>query len=95
MTIHFSVQYRTVWGEELVLRVGKRSFGMQYGGGGVWKITLSGREIRSGQCYTYELVRGGVTVRTEWRSHVLRLPEGIREAQLHDRWIPRPANLAF
>ena len=95
MTIHFSVQYRTVWGEELVLRVGKRSFGMQYGGGGVWKITLSGREIRSGQCYTYELVRGGVTVRTEWRSHVLRLPEGIREAQLHDRWTPRPANSAF
>ena len=95
MTIHFSLQYRTVWGEQLVLRVGKHKFEMHYCGDGMWETTLSGREIRSGQCYTYELLRGGVTVRTEWRSHSLRLPEGVREAMVRDRWMDRPSDSAF
>ena len=36
MTIHFSLKYNTVWGEQLLLRVGKHSFGMRYTGDGMW-----------------------------------------------------------
>ena len=46
MTIRFSLEYKTVWGEQLVFRAGKRSFSMQYSGDGMWEISLSGREIR-------------------------------------------------
>lgn len=59
MTIHFSIEYRTVWGEALVLKVGKHRFDMQYAGDGMWETTLSGRAIRSGQRYAYEVIRDG------------------------------------
>ena len=95
MTIHFSLQYRTVWGEQLVLRVGKHRFEMHYCGDGSWETSLSGREIRDGRQYGYELVREGKTIRTEWRSHSLRLPLGAREAIVRDRWMDRPSDSAF
>ena len=95
MTIQFSLKYRTVWGEQIILRIGKRSFGMRYTGDGMWETSLSGYEIRKGQKYTYEVNRDGKTVRTEWRTHSLRLPEGVRDAVIRDRWIDRPANSTF
>ena len=95
MTIHFSLKYNTVWGEQLLLRVGKHSFGMRYTGDGMWETTLSGYEIHKGQAYSYEVNLDGKTVRTEWRGHVLRIPYGVREAYIRDRWRTRPANSAF
>ncbi len=95
MTIQFSLKYRTVWGEQIILRIGKRSFGMRYTRDGMWETSLSAYEIRKGQKYTYEVNRDGKTVRTEWRTHSLRLPEGVRDAVIRDRWIDRPANSTF
>jgi len=36
MTLLISIEYRTRWGEQLVLRLGKRRIALQYADGGVW-----------------------------------------------------------
>ena len=95
MMIHFSLKYNTVWGEQVLLCVGKHSFGMRYTGDGMWETTLSGYEIHKDQPYSYEINRDGKTVRKEWRTHRLMLPGGISEAVIRDRWIDRPDHSAF
>ena len=96
MTVHFSLKYNTVWGEQLIVRIGKRSFGMRYTGNGMWEAELSGYEIRKGQKYTYEVVRDAASVRKEWREHTFLPPEGaVRDLFIRDRWFARPANSAF
>ena len=95
MTIHFSLNYNTVWGEQVVLRRGRKFFGMDYAGDGVWETTLTGREIHAGQEYTYEIHRDGVPVRKEWRGRRLLLPKVAKEVFVRDRWTDRPADSAF
>ena len=96
MTVHFSLKYNTVWGEQLIVRIGKRSFGMRYTGDGMWEAELSGYEIRKGQKYTYEVVRDAASVRKEWREHTFLPPEGVvRDLFIRDRWFARPANSAL
>ena len=71
MTIRFSLEYKTVWGEQLVFRAGKRSFSMQYSGDGMWEISLSGREILGasrGMCFFFNQ---GIAVFIADRVHAL------------------------
>ena len=96
MTINFSLKYNTVWGEQLIIRIGKQSFGMRYTGDGMWEATLSGYDIRRGQKYSYEVTRDGAVIRKEWRAHVFSLQHDAKgEIIVRDRWIDRPANSTF
>ena len=36
MKLLISIEYRTRWGEQLVMRIGKRRIALQYADGGVW-----------------------------------------------------------
>ena len=40
MTLLISIEYRTRWGEQLVLRLGKRRIALQYADGGVWTCAV-------------------------------------------------------
>ena len=95
MTIQLSLHYRTSWGEEIKIRIGKKTYDMEYLAGDVWQKTLSGRELRRGSEYTYLLVRGGRILRREWRSHLFTAPEKAVTLAVRDYWFDRPADSAF
>ena len=95
MTIQLSLHYRTSWGEEIKLRIGKKTYDMEYLAGDVWQKTLSGRELRRGSEYTYLLVRDGRILRREWRSHLFTAPEKAATLTVRDCWFDRPADSAF
>ena len=95
MTLEFLLNYNTAWGESLVLRAGRKCHNMEYAGGGLWKAELTASQIKNGQEYTYEVVRDGKTLRREWRTHTLHLPQGAKDAAVKDRWIDRSTDSAF
>ena len=75
MTLLFSIEYRTRWGEQLVLRLGRRRIALQYADGGIWTCAVE-RYAPAAQPaeYRYEVEREGVCIRREWRPHILRIP---------------------
>ena len=94
MKYFFSVNYNTSWGEEIKMKVGKRLLDMEYKDGGEWTVRLGGRDIKSGQKYSYVLVKGASFERTEWRGHIV--PEVTAdEVVICDRWQDRPSNSPF
>ena len=95
MTIELTIRYHTVWGEEVKLRTGKKLYDMNCLPGGIWQAVLTGRELRRGAEYGYVVVRGGKTVRREWRGRRFLAPEGAGTVAVRDRWTDRPADSAF
>ena len=96
MTITIQLQYHTAWGESLRLRVGKRHFPMEYSLGGLWQAVLTGRDLRDGQAFSFELLRGGEVVRREWRCHRFQAPAaGCKKLFVRSRWAEQPQNSAF
>ena len=98
MTLLISIEYRTRWGEQLVLRLGKRRIALQYADGGVWTCAVE-RYAPAAQPaeYRYEVEREGVCIRSEWRPHTLRIPsrEGVRTLRIRDRWQEMPSDTPF
>lgn len=98
MTLLFSIEYRTRWGEQLVLRLGRRRIALQYADGGVWTCAVE-RYAPAAQPaeYRYEVEREGVCIRREWRPHILRIPAAPapRVLRIRDRWIDMPADTPF
>ena len=74
MTLLFSIEYRTRWGEQLVMRIGKRRIALQYADGGVWTGAIERYTQSEDTEYRYEIERDGACIRSEWRPHTLRLP---------------------
>ena len=97
MTLNISIEYRTNWGEELVLCLGGKRYPLAYVAEGIWKGEVSRFNPEKVAEYGYEVVRDGVTVRTEWKNHRLALPEGVqpKELTIIDRWIDRPCDSPF
>ena len=97
MTLNISIEYRTAWGEELVLCLGGKRYPLAYVAEGIWKGEVSRFNPEKVAEYGYEVVRDGVTVRTEWKNHRLALPEGTepKELTIIDRWIDRPCDSPF
>ena len=97
MTLNISIEYKTAWGEELVLCLGGKRYPLAYVAEGIWKGEVSRFNPEKVAEYGYEVVRDGVTVRTEWKNHRLALPEGVQPEELTiiDRWIDRPYDSPF
>ncbi len=96
MTLLISIEYRTRWGEQLVLRIGKRRIALQYADGDVWTGAIERYAPREAE-YRYEIERDGACIRSEWRPHTLRLParEGVRTLRIRDRWQEMPSDTPF
>ncbi len=97
MTLHISIEYRTAWGEELVLCLGGKRYPLAYVADGLWQGEIARFAPEKAAEYSYEVVRDGYTVRKEWKKHTLALPAGIepKELTIVDRWIDRPYDSPF
>ena len=97
MKLNVSIEYRTNWGEEIVLCLGGKRYPLAYTAEGIWEGEIARVNLSKTAEYSYELVRDGQTVRKEWKNHVLVLPEGMepKELTVYDRWIDRPSDSPF
>ena len=76
MKLNVNIEYRTSWGESLDLWIGGKRYPLSYAGEGIWETEIAKINLKTGAEYTYEVVRDGLTVRTEWKKHLCVLPEG-------------------
>lgn len=88
MKATFSIEYHTVWGEQLFLVAGGRKFPMQWNAGGIWTVCIDKMSAAMLACYCYEVHRDGLVVRQEWEQHS-RKASG-REGDFRDSWIETP-----
>ena len=95
MNIRITLQYHTQWGESLVLRIGKRKYPMDPAYAHLWQKELTGRNLRDGDTYSFEVERDGKTVRREWRAHRFDAPQRAEELVIRDRWNDRPSDSTF
>ena len=97
MKLNFSIEYRTSWGEEIVLCLGGKRYLLSYVAEGIWQGEIARFKPAMASEYTYEVVRDGMTVRTEWKKHLLVLPEDTKAkvVNIYDRWNDRPADSPF
>ncbi len=70
MKLLISIEYRTRWGEQLVMRTGKRRIALQYADGGVWTGAIERYTQSEDTEYRYEIERDGACIRSEWRPTV-------------------------
>ena len=97
MKLNVNIEYRTSWGESLALCIGGKRYPLSYAGEGIWEAEIARLTYKKGMEYSYEVMRDGQTVRTEWKKHVLVLPEGPapKTVSVNDMWIDRPADAPF
>ena len=97
MKLNISIEYRTSWGEEIVLCLGGKRYPLAYTAEGLWEGEIARVNLSKSAEYSYEVVRDGQTVRKEWKNHVIALPDGMepKELTVYDRWIDRPADSPF
>ena len=97
MTLHISIEYKTSWGEEIVLCLGGKRYPLAYTSAGIWEGEISRLNVGKAAEYCYEVVRDGQTVRSEWKKHQLILPEGMKAktVTVYDKWNERPADSPF
>lgn len=90
MPIRISVEYKTRWGETLMLRQGESRKAMSYRDPGIWEAEIDRRKGR----YTFELWNDGQLARKEWRGHHPPL-EGCRDVLVRNRWVDTPEDAPF
>ena len=96
MKLLISIEYKTSWGEELVLCLGGKRHPMYYAADGLWKLELPRFNGAQPVEYKYEVVRDGATVRAEWGVHTLDLKgTSAKTLIVCDRWQDRPADAPF
>ena len=97
MKLNISIEYRTNWGEEIVLCLGGKRYPLAYVSDGFWEGEIARISPDKVKEYCFEVVRDGYTVRSEWKKHSIVLPEGMAPKTLtvHDRWNDRPADSPF
>ena len=97
MKLQISIEYKTAWGEELVLCLGGKRYPLTYVEDGIWRVEIPRVNPDKVSEYSYEVVSDGETVRTEWKKHVLEMPEGKEPKVLvvTDRWLARPDDAPF
>ena len=80
MTVKFSVEYYTRWGERLCLMAGDKSYPMAWGAGNIWSVSIRNCPAVLLEDYTYVLMQGDLVARTEWEHHHRKLEEAARGA---------------
>ena len=97
MKLQISIEYKTAWGEELVLCLGGKRYPLTYVEDGLWRVEVPRVNPDKVSEYSYEVVSDGATVRTEWKKHVLEMPEGKEPKVLvvADRWLACPDDAPF
>ena len=95
MKLIFSIEYKTAWGEEVVLCLDGKRIGLEYVADGLWQGEVSHTALKESLEYGYEIVREGVAVRKEWGRHML--PKGLsaKTVNVNDRWQDRPSDAPF
>ena len=48
MTLNLNIEYRTTWGEEIVLCVGSKRYALIYKGEGLWSVEIPKFTFRKG-----------------------------------------------
>lgn len=95
MLITFSIEYRTAYGENLVVVVGGgrgRRYPMRYVGDGRWECAVK-VPVADRAEWRYELYRGGELLRREWGgAHSLCLDKALSSVTVLDRWHDEPAD---
>ena len=95
MTTNIQLQYHTNWGQTVQIKIGRRRIPMEYSFGGLWQLMLSGRDLKDGDNFTFEVVQDGKIVQREWRSHHFKAPKAQKNIIVRSRWQGRPSNSAF
>ena len=97
MKLNVNIEYRTSWGEEINLCIGGKRYQLSYAGEGLWTAEIARITLKKGTEYSFEVVRDGQTVRSEWKKHLLVLPEGKAQktVTINARWSDRPADAPF
>ncbi|MBE6239151.1 MAG: 4-alpha-glucanotransferase [Bacteroidales bacterium] len=97
MKLNLSIEYRTNWGEEIVLCLGGKRYPLSYVAEGIWTGEVARFNPEKASEYTYEVMRDGVTIRKEWKKHILALPADtkVKVVNIYDRWNDRPADSPF
>ena len=95
MKLNFSIEYKTNWGESIVLCLDGKRHPLEYVADGLWQGEVTRPSLKEVLEYKYEVVRDGVTVRKEWGQHIL--PKGLsaKVVTVNDRWQDRPADAPF
>ncbi len=98
MQLIFHIEYRTAWGEQLVLRVGKERIALKYTAGDIWAGTMELCDLTKPLEYRYEVQHDGAVVRREWLAHTLDLhacPSETAAIRIRDRWQQMPDDSSF
>ena len=69
MTVKFSVEYITRWGERLCLVSHDKVYPMAWGAGNIWSVSIRNCPEELLADYTYVLYQGDLIARTEWDHH--------------------------
>ena len=90
MTITFSIEYKTRWGEELYLMLGNDRYSavkMNYNAGGIWTVSYNVSESTRQLRYRYLVKEGGEVTRMErCECHILNLHDGVSRYLVDDYW---------
>ena len=90
MTITFSIEYETRWGEELYLMLGNDRYSavkMNYNAGGIWTVSYNVSESTRQLRYRYLVKEGGEVTRMErCECHILNLQDGVSRYLVDDYW---------
>ena len=106
MTFHFSLEYKTQWGEELRVIIQGKEYPLTTYDGTTWAadIELKAKEIGDELTYKYAVYRDGKLLWTEWEvaPHSLRLTGNVSNKRVNDNarnfiladfWRPIPESL--
>ena len=90
MTITFSIEYKTRWGEELYLMLGNDRYSavkLNYTSGDIWTVTYNVSESTRQLRYRYLVKEGGEVTRLErCECHILNLQDGVKRYLVDDYW---------
>ena len=97
MTITFSIQYKTHWGEELYLMLGNDRYSavkMNYSAGDIWTVSYNVSESTRQLRYRYLVKEAGEVTRMErCECHILNLHDGVSRYLVDDYWDDEAAAL--